>query len=103
MYRVELKEGKDWVLGVYVVWFLMYRVELKAVRSPSPVLPYPPVPNVPCGVESPSGGLLFPLLQRQWFLMYRVELKDNLIYYFLWPERFKRVPNVPCGVERRLG
>ena len=52
--------------------FLMYRVELKDIRT-EPSKPTTSVPNVPCGVERTVIFVL--LLLGLEFLMYRVELK----------------------------
>jgi hypothetical protein len=53
--------------------FIMYRVELKAIRERRQAGGNPPVPNVPCGVES-------------WVSPPAVIGRLH-------------VPNVPCGVE----
>ncbi len=51
MYRVELKERKLLLKICGDKSFLMYRVELKALRVPSTLAVLGFVPNVPCGVE----------------------------------------------------
>ena len=98
MYRVELKEKLACLVFCCLEMFLMYRVELK-VRIASLVASwrYFPVPNVPCGVESPLSRS--NLISSQRFLMYRVELKESSLSVFML---LVRVPNVPCGVESEI-
>ena len=55
--------------------FLMYRVELKGALASFLLAAESRVPNVPCGVESPS------------------------VVSYRRPQ--PHVPNVPCGVERK--
>ncbi len=50
MYRVELKVFLDLFYITKHAWFLMYRVELKALK-PAPLNLTMIVPNAPCGVE----------------------------------------------------
>jgi len=85
MYRVELKVYKLLSKFFAKSMFLMYRVELKAVKKCHAPRPAPKVPNVPCGVESRNQAGLQPDSPRGKFLMYRVELKveiDNSVQFY---------------------
>ena len=122
MYCVELKVLSGAAEDFYSTMFLMYRVELKVTPLSTSGTLWP-VPNVPCGVESPHlikahwpdpyGFLMYRVELKvivgvgyyqvsytNLFLMYRVELKDSMPDDFpvsmIW-----LVPNVPCGVESR--
>ena len=55
----------------------MYRVELKGWAWFSFFIAIPPVPNVPCGVESYSDCVVRLIFVE--FLMYRVELKAEKV------------------------
>ncbi len=78
MYRVELKEFREWLEGLGFRVFLMYRVELKDLQGEGRKTPKHQVPNVPCGVE-------------------------RLHTHGFNPPSFPSVPNVPCGVESYPG
>ena len=75
MYRVELKALKRERRRRYRLLFLMYRVELKVHQGQK-------LCQSLCG-----------------FLMYRVELKVNGAWAVPAWDAINGVPNVPCGVE----
>ena len=62
--------------------FLMYRVELKALKPSKPTPNHSLVPNVPCGVERPKVWNEDEIALYR-FLMYRVELKALLSSKYL--------------------
>ncbi len=73
MHRVELKEPLCLALMPTEWWSLMHRVELKVLYCCSSKNGFVAVPNAPCGVERPPGGV--------------------------GGRRLLLVPNAPCGVE----
>ena len=75
MHRVELKDKACQKLSPNRRWFLMHRVELKALKSGDCKVNVA-VPNAPCGVERPDPPPGFYCVLE--FLMHRVELKEML-------------------------